>query len=207
MSRWLNLDKGIFEYEGIYDMPKLNPVTTCDASTWIGFNYCLSTKRTEEKKAKTGVHFFLTDEQFERCWKDPQRYGEMLSAYNCILSPDFSMYGIFPKAMQLWNNYRKHWLGRYWQEMGLTVIPTIAWGDEDTFDWCFDGDPKNGIVAVSNIGCVKNPKNHEVFLRGYKEMLRRLNPKLVLFYAHKIYDYPGNVQYIHFSLDKRDQAV
>lgn len=207
MSRWLNLDIANYEGVGNYNIPQLLPETNYDASMWMGFNYCLSNRKTIEKKAKTGVHFFLADGQFERCWKDPNRYGEMLRQYNCVLSPDFSLYTSFPKAAQIWNHYRKHWIGRYWQDMGLTVIPTISWSDESSFEWCFDGEPKHSIVAVSNIGCVRSPKNHEAFMKGYKEMLKRLEPSLVLFYAHKIYDYPGDVKYIHFSLDKSKEAI
>lgn len=209
MSRWLNLDIANYKGVGHYEIPELEPTPEylCTANDWIGFNYCLSTKRTVEKKNKTGVHFFLTDDQFERCWKDPQRYGEMLRQYKCVLSPDFSMWGVFPTAVNVWNNYRKHWLGKYWQDMGLTVIPTIAWGDEETFDWCFDGDPKHSVVAVSNVGCVKSKKAQEIFLRGYEEMLKRLEPSLVLCYAHTIRDYPGNVKFIKFKMDKSREAT
>lgn len=207
MSRWLNLDLANYEGVGKYNIPEIRPTIDCNISNWMGFNYCLSNRKSPDKKLKTGVHFFLADGQFERCWKDPNRYGEMLSGYNCTLSPDFSMYTNFPKAVQIWNHYRKHWLARYWQDMGLTVIPTICWSDEESFEWCFDGEPKNSVVAVSNIGCVRSPKNHEAFMLGYEEMLKRLNPKLVLFYAHKINDYPGNIQYIKFNLDKSKEAI
>ena len=207
MSRWLNLDIAKYEGAGIYNIPQLDAVEKCDALNWMGFAYCLADRKSLEKKSKTGVHFFLTDGQFERCWKDPTRYGTMLSAYNCVMSPDFSLYSSFPKAMQIWNHYRKHWIARYWQDMGLTVIPTIAWSDEESFEWCFDGEPKNSIVAVSNIGCVRSLKNHEKFMRGYEEMIKRLEPTLVLCYAHKMYNYPGNIKYIHFNMDRSQEVV
>lgn len=37
----------------------------------------------------------------------------MLTAYNCALSPDFSLYAFFPKAMQIWNHYRKLLIAKY----------------------------------------------------------------------------------------------
>ena len=207
MSKWLNLDICTYEGEGKYNIPILDPEMHCDATNWMGFSYCSYDRKVKRKKAQTGVHFFQVDGQFERCWTNPKRYAEMLSVYNCVLSPDFSMYTTFPRAVQIWNYYRKHWIARYWQDLGLTVIPTISWSDEESFEWCFDGEPKGGIVAVSNIGCVKSPKNHEAFLLGYNEMLKRLEPKLVLFYAHKIYDYPGNVRYIKFNLYKEQEIL
>lgn len=207
VSRWLNLDLCNYEGEGEYNIPVIYPVNNCDAINWMGFNRCLSDRKSSRKKLQTGVHFFLSDGEFERCWKDPNRYGEMLRAYNCAFSPDFSMFTSFPKAMQIWNHYRKHWLARYWQDMGLTIIPTISWSDESSFEWCFDGEPKHSVVAVSNIGCVRSPKNHKAFLRGYNEMLKRLEPSLIFVYAHKIYDYPGNVKFIHFSMDKKREVI
>lgn len=199
MSQWLNLDIANFDGVGEFETPEVYPVTECDVTSWIKFNMCGSDRRIPEKKLKTGVHFFQYDYFFERCWSNPDRYGNMLKKYGCVLAPDFSLYTVFPKAMQVWNNYRKHWLARYWQEMGLTVIPNIGWADESSFEWCFDGDPIGSIVAVSNIGCTKDKEVHELFRKGYDEMLRRLQPSLVLCFVRKIYDYPGNVRYIQLE--------
>lgn len=32
---------------------------------------------------------------------------------------------------------------------GIRVIPTVAWSDRGSFDFCFKGIPKGSIVAVS----------------------------------------------------------
>lgn len=207
MSRWLNLDTVNFKSDGAtgtYDIPRIDPVSDCDAVEWLEFSKCLRDRRVDYKKERTGIHFFEYDGQFERCWSDPVRYGEVLLKYNCVMSPDFSLYTDFPKAVNIFNHYRKHWIARYWQEdLGITVIPTICWSDKESFNWCFDGEPKHSVIAVSNVGCVKNKENHKSFLRGYEEMLNRLEPSLVLCYSSKIMDYPGNVRYIKFSAFKR----
>ena len=31
---------------------------------------------------------------------------------------------------------KNRWGGAYWQSSGLTVIPTISWGDERSFEFC-----------------------------------------------------------------------
>lgn len=103
----------------------------------------------------------------------------------------------FPKAVQIYNHYRKHWLAAYWQENGINVIPTICWSDEESFDWCFDGEPRNSIVAVSNVGCMKNKQARENFMKGYNKMLEVLTPTKVLMFAQKMDDYKGNVEVIH----------
>lgn len=71
----------------------------------------------------------------------------------------------------------------YWQLHGMTVYPTISWSDESSYDWCFDGEPVGGVVAVSSVGTQANKESQGLFLRGYEEMLRRLDPSWVIFYG------------------------
>ena len=173
-----NLNKMIFSGAGMFDTPRLHP-TDITAGSYIGFNYAKSCKTPE----KTGVHFFIDDYQFTRLWSNPDAYIEMLQRFKCVFTPDFSTYTDFPKAIQIYNHYRKHWLGAYWQMYGVEVIPTISWSDESSFDWCFDGEPVGGIVAVSSVGTQMNSEAQRLFLAGYREMLIRLNPSKVLFYG------------------------
>lgn len=135
-----NLNKMIYRGTGKFDTPRLVP-EACNADSFIGFNYAKSCKDPQHK----GVHFFIDDYQFTRLWTNPDAYLDMLRAFKCVFTPDFSTYTDFPKAVQIWNHYRKHWLGAYWQSNGITVIPTISWSDESSFDWCFDGEPVGGI--------------------------------------------------------------
>lgn len=203
MSEYLNLTDRIFNGAGEYNIPIIQPTYLIDVDNWIGFNYAMTTSKSPEN---TGVNFFLYDHQFERVWNSPNRYAESLSKWKAVMSPDYSLYTDFPKAVQIFNHYRKHWVGAYWQEKGLTVIPTIAWSDKDSFDWCFDGEPEGGIVAVSNVGCMKSRETRELFMAGYKEMLTRLQPVEVLFFASKFDDYPGPIHYIRHDIDKTEQA-
>ena len=162
-----NLEKMIFSGVGEYGIPEIMPeqYKKCE---WIGFNYAASTAR----RAGKGVHFFLDDYQFERVWNNPDRYIEVLRDYDYVLSPDFSMYTDFPKAMQIYNHYRKHWCAAYMQINGLRVIPTIAWSDESSFEWCFDGEPVGSVVAVSSVGTQNSKAKKSAFLRGYVKRKR-----------------------------------
>ena len=143
-ERYENLEKFSPVVTGKFDIP----VITADEVTFsdfIGFNYA----NTAKDRADKAVHFFLDDYQFNRVWTDPDRYIERLKRYKYVLTPDFSLYTDFPKALQIYNHYRKHWLGAYWQMCGIRVIPTISWSDEESYSWCFDGEPKHSTVAVS----------------------------------------------------------
>ena len=85
------------------------------------------------------------------------------------------------------------------------MIPTVSWSDEESFDWCFDGEPEGNIVAVSNVGCAINKEAKRIFTDGYKEMLIRLQPIKVLFFTRNFEEYPGPVQYIKWDIHKGDQ--
>ena len=174
-----NLELGAFETVGEYGIPALHPVRLDKRLEWIRFNHALR----EPDKARYGVHFFIDDYLFERAWHDPKRYALFLRQFPAVMTPDFSMYTDYPKAVQVYNHWRKHQLGAYWQWLGLTVIPTICWSDESSFDWCFDGEPVGGTVAVSSVGTQKNPAARQLFIRGYNEMLLRLRPARIIFFG------------------------
>ncbi len=173
-----NLNKVIFPGVGAYDVPQLQPVY-CDTENWLSFNYAKTCTDPEDH----GIHFFVDDYQFTRLWAQPDAYIGMLSRFEAIMTPDFSTYTDFPKAIQIYNHYRKHWLGAYWQWHGLTVVPTISWSDEESLNWCFDGEPVGGTVAVSAVGTQMDESARALFRLGYTAMLDRLKPESVIFYG------------------------
>ena len=95
--------------------------------------------------------------------------------FRSVLAPDFSTYTDMPRAMQIYNHYRKHWVARYLTDSGITVIPTISRSTPDSYEWCFEGEPRNSVVAISTVGCMRRDAR-ELFLMGFDEMKRRLCP-------------------------------
>lgn len=183
-----NLNKSIFDGTGTFDIPCLLP-ENCTAKEFIGFNYAKTCRQPYDK----GLHFFVDDYQFLRLWSNPDAYLDMLRRFKVVCTPDFSTYTDFPKAVQIYNHYRKHWLGAYWQANGVTVIPTVSWSDRDSFEWCFDGEPVGGTVAVSSVGTQLNKESRKLFIDGYNEMLARLKPKLIYFYSNVPQECDGNI--------------
>ena len=201
MPQLENLDVKIYDGVGEYNIPVIQPTDELPKiNKWLEFE---KAKNMRNKPKQTGVHFFEYDFKFECVWNFPDRYADTLSSYDCILAPDFSIYVNMPKALQIYNHYRKHWISAYWQDKGLTVIPVINWGFEDSYDWCFDGEPMNSIVATSNVGCNQITELKNMWLKGYNEMLKRLNPSKILFYSNS---YPenldGNIHFIKYNIDK-----
>jgi len=174
-----NLDKAVFPGVGKYDIPRILPMEVEQPVEMIGFNFAAKYKHPE----RVGIHFFLKDYQFSRLWTSPDMYTGMLRRFRFVCTPDFSMYTDFPLALQINSHYRKHWLGAYWQSKGITVIPTICWSDERSFEWCFDGEPEKSTVAISSVGTQLNERSKRLFLLGYQQMMSRLQPKTVLFHG------------------------
>ena len=174
-----NLNKAIFDGVGEFGIPEIRPVHDVDVAHWISFNYAKGCEESEEH----GVHFFIDDYQFMRTWTNPDTYMKMMRKFKAVLTPDFSTYTDFPKAVQIWNHYRKHWIGAYWQANGVYVIPTISWAGPEGYTWCFDGEPVGGIVAVSTVGTQINPYATKYFIQGYREMMKRLKPEKVIVYG------------------------
>lgn len=171
-----NLQKAMFWGAGEYDIPEIAPVRSLDVARWIPFNYV----KGEKDQADTGVHFFLDDYQFERVWRFPDKYVPVLGRFKAVCSPDFSPYSDFPKVIQLYNHYRKHWCAAYWQSKGMTVVPTITWSSPETLEWAFDGEPVGGVVAYSAVGMLADDEVKQWLLDGYAEMLRWLEPTKIL---------------------------
>ena len=184
-----NMQRARFRGVGEYGIPVLPPVKSCDVENWISFNYVKGCDDPEDH----GVHFFIDDYQFERVWKQPDVYTSMLKRFQAVCAPDFSLYADFPKALQLYNHYRKHWCGAYWGAHGVTVIPTVCWADRESYSWCFDGDPRGSVVAVGSVGTQNSPEARKLFIQGYKEMLRRLQPTKIIFYGMVPDECKGNI--------------
>lgn len=179
--------------EGFYQMPiiKNNNFIPKDI---IGFNYA---KTSKEKNI--GIHFYLDDYQFERLWNKPEDYINILEQYDCIFSPDFSLYMDMPMAMKIWNIYRSRLIGQYYQNKGIKVIPTLSWAEKETFGFCFDGIPQGSIVSISTIGVKKNKEALKIWKNGVDELIKRIKPSTILIYGGKLdYDY-GNIKVIYYE--------
>lgn len=113
----------------------------------------------------------------------------------------------FPKAIQIYNHYRKHWIGAYLQEYGCHVIPTISWSTPNSYDWCFDGEPEGGTVAVSSVGCMNSKGKKCLFLSGYNAMIEQLHPESIIFYGKVPEECKDNIVRIKAFHDRFSKAI
>ena len=198
----LNIGKANFPGVGKYDIPQLEPIyenEIGEIKEWIGFNYVLSDTEPEGK----AVHFFIDDYQFQRLWNTPEKYMEKLARYEAVLTPDFSPYSDMPLATQIFNHYRKHWVGKLMQEYGVKVIPTIrASRDERSLDFYLDGEPKGGVVCISSMW-TSDDDAREYFKREYETMRKTLKPEKIYVYGNEVEGLKGNIEYIPTFTRKR----
>jgi len=73
------------------------------------------------KNKMTGTyHFYVDDNRFEQVWRDPVDVAN--SACYAVVEPNFSVYTDMPKAVAIWQMFRKRWLARWFQSIGIRVI-------------------------------------------------------------------------------------
>ncbi|HUM67720.1 MAG TPA: DUF4417 domain-containing protein [Chloroflexota bacterium] len=172
----------IFPSDNEYGIPALQHTPVSRIPAWlVPYRQRI---RSNEPPDDGAVHFFAEDYRFEAVWNRPCKALEALSPYQMVLTPDFSLYRDWPLMLQLWNTYRNRWCGRFWQEEGFAVIPTISWSTTESYDFCFLGVPRRSIVAVSAVGVnLDAPLEYRLFADGFTEMVRRLEPLVVLSYG------------------------
>lgn len=179
---------------GKYDLPRLKSGYAAPPGRMLPFNMAKTATDT-----KVGIHFFIDDYQFERVWRSPRRYAELLRPFQCVCAPDFSLYADMPLAMKIWNVYRSRAIGAFWQSQGLNVIPTLQWAEPRTFDFCFTGIEPCGMVAVSTLGAAKGRFSRQMWRAGMKEAIRQLYPTTILLYGSPIdFDF-GNIKVIRYE--------
>lgn len=65
-------------------------------------------------------HFYIDDYRFENIWRNPEQVFNTRCA--ACVEPNFSVYTDMPAAVALWGIYRKRWISRYWQALGLFIF-------------------------------------------------------------------------------------
>ncbi len=136
---------------GKYDFPKVKAYAGDIPSKYISFSETL-----KMGNPLACVTFFEADFLFEKLWNNADIYIPNLRRYKCVTEPDFSLKIGMPFAAQMANGYRNRALAYSFQEHGLATIPSMTWSTPPSFDFCFDGYDKGGVVIVSTVGVLKN---------------------------------------------------
>ena len=180
-----------FKGDGVFEIPKIEKEEIkLEKAELIGYD------KLSESETDKIVHFFLDDYKFEVMWNDPEPRIERLKKYKAVLAPNYSIYTEMPLSLKVYNTFRSRWCGAYLQSKGIKVIPTVAWGEPNTFWFCFDGIEKGSIVAVSTLGV---RKEKALFMQGYNELMRKIKPQAVICYGEPFEEMQGNVIKIDYT--------
>ena len=151
----------------------------------VGLIACSNTTFPDNENFDLGVHFFVDDFRFDDIYEHPEKTVQKFKQYRFCCTPDCSVYAEMPPWRQLESVAHSRWIGAYWQEHGLLVVPTISWDAYPSYEFCFDGVEEGCVVAVATYACRQNRAG---FLRGYAAMMERIRPEKVICYGEP---FPG----------------
>ena len=160
-------------------------------------------KRNVVKEKDLAIDFYMHEATFRQVLTSTSKYLDELASYEVVISPDCSLYRDMPLCLQITNTYMNRAVGFYLQKHGVYVIPNVRWGDERSFEFCFQGLPINDIVCISTHGCIRSAENKYYFKLGLREMLRVLKPQVVLVHGampdEVFEDFIGITKFIHYE--------
>lgn len=138
------------------------------------------------------ICFYIDDQYFDgqrtSIWTFPWLAIRVIKHFKGIISPDFSTFLDFPEPICIYNTYRMRAFGFWIGKKGKEVINNIRWGLPDTYRYCFDGIPKNSVVAIGTVGgSPRKLEDRERFEEGLFEMVKRLEPYTVIVYGSAKY--------------------
>ena len=169
-------------FDGIFDIPVCK--SNCSEIPKNLIAYDLTKSSTQ---FNSYVHFYIDDQKFDGprgIWNDPQKLLDRVKNFDGVITPDFSTNIDFPAPLKIYNTYKMRAIGCWLKRNGIKVINNVRWGDKSTYDYCFSGIPKHDIICIGTIGCIKEKKYWELYKSGLDEMMKRLEPKILLVYGN-----------------------
>jgi hypothetical protein len=165
-----------------------------DASDDDGHSLCLWQWRSDSLRSaprdRLIAGFYVDDSRFDCLWDEPEIYVAKLInlGIRMAIAPNYSIWSDSPRAVQLWAVYRARWVARYFQEAGIAVIPDLNWSDDQSFDYCLLGVPKNPRSAAVQIQTVRSTREMKACISGLKRCVSEVAPEKLLIYGGPIAD-------------------
>jgi len=137
------------------------------------------------------VHFYENDDKIERFWNDPWRYLGKLSRFAGVVATDFSTGPGIPDPVRRYNVYRNQLTGAWMQSLGYRVLCNVrcpAYG----LDYFLSGVPRQSLIAVGAVGCIKNRLDRNRFEGGLIRAIDVLCPTGIIVVgsdSYGVFDY------------------
>lgn len=138
------------------------------------------------------IHFYIDDSKFDgkrtSFWLYPDKILEIISHFDGIIVPDPSTYADFPEPLKRWNYYRMNAFGFWISSLGYEVISNVRWNTPDTWEYCFDGNPRNSMLCLGAVASsLKYKLNYQQFAEGLLKMYEVLKPHTLIVYGSSNY--------------------
>lgn len=105
-----------------------------------------------------------------------------------------------PVQMNKHNIFLSRFAGAFWQQCGLNVIPTASWSNADSFEYCFEGLPKNSIIGVCGTGVKWCSAAYRLWQYGMRALEETLTPTAIIVYGSNL-EVPGLHTPLYFIQD------
>lgn len=176
------------------DIPLCPTTATTLPSKLVSFDEAKNLHRKELQRGNPDyhvdafVHFYIDDQKFDgkqsSIWLYPDKALDILRHFSGIIAPDFSTYADFPEPLKRWNFFRMNAFGYWIGLQGIPVISNLRWGTEETWSYCFDGNPVNSILAIGSVASgIRLVKNRRLFENGLFKAVEMLNPHTIIVYG------------------------
>lgn len=181
-----------------HDIPLCKTTTASPPTALIGYD---EAKYIHKREIAAGhknyhihafIHFYMDDQKFDgprtSIWLYPNQALSIFLHFDGIIAPDFSTYADFPEPLKLWNFYRMNAFGYWVSTMGIPVISNVRWGTPETWDYCFDGNDQNNMVAIGTVASgARLIDNRPLFENGFKQFVKVKEPHTIIIYGSANY--------------------
>ena len=164
-----------FPKTGKYDFPQIAPVNYLPEEPVFPFNHL----RSKSKKGSYWYHCFTAERNFNNIYVHFENYIELLRAAKGIISADFNLYRDYPEYVLIENCRHNRMVDYALQQAGIPMIPTAGFAGESSWEWCFDGLPKNSTVAITT-NTLNDKEAHRLFVGGVNAMVKKIQPTAIV---------------------------
>lgn len=143
-------------------------------------------------KCSSFIHFFIDDYKFDgkknSIWTN---YGQALSIiehFAGIIAPDFSTNADFADPVKRFNFYRMNAFGYWISTKNIPVIGNVRWGTKETWEYCFDGNTVNSMLAIGTVASgYRFLRNRQLFEDGFFYFIDKYRPTTLIVYGSANY--------------------
>lgn len=182
---------------GKYRLPQLKATQSIPRNV-ISFNERNSVSNPQDH----WIDFFIDDYMFESFWNHPEVSFPRLRSFEGVIPDDHSMLPELLPGQNIWNCTRNRVMAYYLQREGFDVIPVASWCEKQDFEWCFDGLPEEGSIAISTNGCKSSPYSLRIFLEGVDRLQDEKKPSHLIVCGREVDElnkYDNIIYYPSFS--------